>query len=173
MSAKAAGKIRTPSWDGHTAFHQQNTPYAHPPESIRSSTSLPTASPGSSASVPQKPNSTLARIKNDLYEKLSDFMCETEGRMKEAGDQRTRRYVAKLNYAVQDKELAMQHELLATESANADLVHRRELDHVQKDIELKNAEEHLIARQVQMLQLQIQLEEMRQRGHGQSSSSGL
>ena len=92
--------------------------------------------------------------------------------MEEAGDQHTHRYVAKLNYAVRDKELAMQRELLAMESANADLVHRCELNRVQKDIELKNAEEHLIARQVQMLQLQIQLEEMRQRGHGQSSSSG-
>jgi hypothetical protein len=55
----------------------------------------------------------------------------------------------------------MQREQLATESANADLVHHHELDRVQKDIKLKNAEEHLITQQVQMLQLQIQLEEMR------------
>jgi hypothetical protein len=47
------------------------------------------------------------------------------------------------------------------ESANADLVHHRELDCVQKDVKLKNAKEHLITQQVQMLQLQIQLEEMR------------
>ena len=49
----------------------------------------------------------------------------------------------------------MQRQQLAAENANADLVHRRELDRVEKDIELKHAEESCIARQVEMLQLQI------------------
>jgi hypothetical protein len=82
----------------------------------------------------------------------------------EEDDQCIHHYVARLNYAVWDKEMEMQHDQLTTECANADLVHRCELDHGQKDIELKNAEENCIARQVEMLQPQIQLEGMRQ-GH--------
>ena len=54
----------------------------------------------------------------------------------------------------------MQRQQLAAENANADLVHRHELDCVEKDIELKQAEESCIAQQVEMLQLQIRLEEM-------------
>jgi hypothetical protein len=100
MSAKAAGKIRTPSWDGHTAFHQQNIPYTPPPQSVRSSTSLPTASLGSSTPISPKPSSTSVHIKNDLYEKLSDSTHKTEGHMEEADAQRTCHYVTKLNYAV-------------------------------------------------------------------------
>ena len=82
----------------------------------------------------------------------------------EEDNQRTCRYVAQLKYAVQDKEMEMQCDQLTTERANADLTHRCELDCMQKDIELKNAEENCIAQQVEMLRLQIQLEGMQQ-GH--------
>ena len=143
-SAKATGKMRTPSWDGCSAFHQQ-APYARTPHSTHSSTSL------SSTSASKKSGSTSTRIKDDLYEKLSNFMCETE----EADSQHTHRYVAKLNYATRDKELDIQCEQLAAEHANADIEHCCELVRKQKDLELKNAEESCIAQQVEMLQLQI------------------
>ena len=87
----------------------------------------------------------------------------------EEDDQRTCHYVARLNYTVQDKEMEMQRDQLTTERANADLIHRYELDHMQKDIELKNAEENCIAQQVEMLRLQIRLEGMRQ-GHSPPNS---
>ena len=87
----------------------------------------------------------------------------------EEDDQHTRHYVALLNYAGWDKEMEMQHDPLTTERANADLIHCRELDRMQKDIELKNAEENCIAQQVEMLQLQIQLEGMQQ-GHSPPNS---
>ena len=73
----------------------------------------------------------------------------------EKDDQHTCHYVAHLNYAVRNKELEMQHQQLAAENANADLVHCRKLDCMEKDIELKHAEESCIAWQVEMLQLQI------------------
>jgi hypothetical protein len=98
MSAKAKGKMRTPSWDGHSAFHHQQTPYACPPQSIRSSISLPSAatSPASSSgAVIKKATSTSVRVKNDLLEKLSDFTRETNNRIEDKEDQRTRRFVAK------------------------------------------------------------------------------
>lgn len=57
----------------------------------------------------------------------------------------------------------MQRQQLAAENANADLIHLRELVRMQKDIELKHAEESCIAWQVQMLQLQIRLEGMRKK----------
>ena len=165
-SAKATGKVRTPSWDSHSSFNrQQQTPYARSPHSVRSSSSVPSSvSPGgSSGSATKKANSTSVRIKNELHEKLSDFTWKSESRMEE-DDQRTRHYVARLNYAVWDKEMEMQRDQLTTEHANADLIHHRELDCMQKDIELKNAEENCIAQQIEMLRLQIQLEGMRQ-GH--------
>lgn len=83
------------------------------------------------------------------------------------GDQRTRRLVTRLNYSIREKEIALQRDQLAAENANADLVHRRELDRMQKDIELKNAEENCVAKRVEMLRLQIQLEQL-QRGQGSS-----
>lgn len=165
MSSKATGKMRMPSADSRSAFRQQQLPYARPPQSVRS-VSLPsgstTTSPGPSAIVltSKKATSTSAHVKNDLYEKLSDFTRETESQIGEGDDQHTRRYLAKMNYAVRDKELEMQRSQMAEERANADVVHRRDLERMEKDIERKNAEESCIARQVQMLQLQIQLEEL-------------
>ena len=146
-SAKAAGKVRTPSWDSHSSFNrQQQTPYVRSPHSVRSSSSVSSSvSPGGpSGSATKKANSASAHIKNELHEKLSDFTWESEGRMEE-DDQCTRCYVAQLNYAVWDKEMEMQRDQLTTEHANADLIHRRELDRMQKDIELKNAKENCIA----------------------------
>lgn len=151
--------MRTPSWDGHSAFCQQ-APYARTPHSTRSSTSLP------STSDSKKSGSTSTRIKDDLYEKLSNFTHETE----EADSQHTRHYVAKLNYATWNKELDIQREQLAAECANADIEHHRELVRKQKDLKLKNAEESCITQQVEMLWLQIQLEEMQQKGQSSSGS---
>ena len=168
ISAKAAGKMRTPSWDGQSSFRQQQTPYARPPYSTRSSGSFPSTSTsplaGSSHSgtSAKKASSASACIKNELQEKLSEFAWESESRT-EKDDQHTHRYVACLNYAVRDKELDMQCQQLAAENANADLIHHRELVRMQKDIELKRAEESCIVRQVQMLQLQIRLEGMRKK----------
>lgn len=97
--------MRTPSWDGRSSFCQQQTPYARPPHSTRSSGSLPStsASPlaGSShgGTSAKKASSASAHIKNELQEKLSEFMWESKSRT-EKDDQHTRRYVARLNYAV-------------------------------------------------------------------------
>jgi DNA-binding helix-hairpin-helix protein with protein kinase domain len=173
MSAKAKGKMRTPSWDGRSAFHHQQTPHACPPQSICSSISLPSAatSPASSSgAVIKKATSTSARVKNDLLEKLSDFTRETNNRIEDKEDQRTRRFVAKMNYAVRDKELEMQRNQMTEERTNAEAIHHCELVRMQKDIKLKKAEESCVARQVEMLQLQIQLERLQQKG--QSSLSG-
>lgn len=164
MSSKATGKMRMPSADSRSAFRQQQSPYARPPQSVRSvslpSTTTATPGPGAVVLAGKKATSTSARVKNELYDKLSDFTRETESQIGEGDDQRTRRYLAKLNYAVRDKELEMQRSQLAEEHANADIVHRRELERMEKDIERKNAEESCIARQVEMLQLQIRLEEL-------------
>ena len=77
MSAKTIGKIRTPSADSQSAFHQQQLPYAYPSHSVQSFTSLSstTASPGPGTLVltGKKVNSTSTYIKNNLYKKLSDF----------------------------------------------------------------------------------------------------
>ena len=174
MSAKATGKIRTPSWDDRSAFRQQ-LPYARPPNSIRSSISLPstTASPGSSATAPsKKAASTSARIKNDLNKRLSDFTRETDSLLEEGDENRTRRYIARLNYSTRNKELEVQRNLMESDRANAELVHHRELDRMQKDIDRTQAEERSYARQVELLQLQIWLEEMRQKGQSSESSAG-
>ena len=105
-------------------------------------------------------------IKDDLYEKLSNFMHKTE----EADSQHTCRYVAKLNYTTWNKELDIQCEQLAAEHANADIERHRELICKQKDLKLKNAEENYIAWQVEMLWLQIQLKEMWQKGQSSGGS---
>ncbi|KAF8125979.1 hypothetical protein EV363DRAFT_1174912 [Boletus edulis] len=176
MSAKGAGKIRTPSWDSRSAFRQQ-TPYTrHPPHSVRSSISLPstTASPGPStaAGTAKKPTFTSAKIKNDLSDRLSEFTRETDNHLEGISDNRTRRFLAKLNHSTRDKELEMQRSQLEMEHANADIFHRRELDRMQKEIEradkgieLTNAEGRRFARQAELVQLQIRLEEMRQNNH--------
>ena len=106
----------------------------------------------------KKVNSTSACIKNDLYEKLSDFTWKTESCIEDQDDQCTHCYIAKLNYAVQDKKLEMQHNQMAEEHANADIAHCHKLECMEKDIEWKNAEENCFTQQVEMLQLQIQLE---------------
>jgi ATP-dependent exoDNAse (exonuclease V) beta subunit len=108
-SAKAAGKVRSPSWNSRSSFNrQQQISYAHPPHSVRSSSSVPSSvfPAGSSGSATKKANSASAHITNELHEKLSDFTQESEGGMEE-DDQHTHRYIAWLNYAVQDKEMGM------------------------------------------------------------------
>ena len=133
------------------------------PTTSASSLPVPGSSNGASGSSTRKASSASACIKNELQEKLSEFTRESESHT-EKDDQHTCRYMACLNYAVCDKELEMQRQQLAAENANADLVHCHKLDRVEKDIELKHAEESCIAQQVEMLQLQIQLEEMRKKG---------
>ncbi|KAF8551932.1 hypothetical protein OG21DRAFT_1486619 [Imleria badia] len=76
---------------------------------------------------------------------------------------------ARIKNELQEK-LNMQHEQLAMENANADLIHRRELDRMQKDIECQHAKENHVAWQVEVLQLQIRQEEMREKA---SSSSNI
>ena len=76
----------------------------------------------------------------------------------------------KLQYL--NKELEVQCNLMESDRANAELVHHCELDHMQKDINWMQAEERSYARQVELLQLQIQLEEMRQKGQSFESSAG-
>lgn len=62
----------------------------------------------------------------------------------EEDNNHTHYYVTQLNYAVQEKELDMQHEQINADCTNADLIHHCELNHKQKDIELKQAEEHIV-----------------------------
>lgn len=99
MSAKTTGKIRILSQDDHSAFHQQPS-YAHSSNSTCSLTILPstTTSAGPNTTAPPK-NLFPACIKNKLNEKLSDFTRETDNLLKEAKENHTHCYVAKVKYA--------------------------------------------------------------------------
>ena len=148
------------SLDNQSALRQQQTPYAHPPHSAHSTSgSLPSAlaSPSSTVASSKKAasSSASARIKNELQEKLSKFTRESEGRMDDEDDQRTRRLVARLNYTVRNQELNLRRDELASKKADDELAHRCEIDCMDKDIQLKRTEESCIDKQMQMLQLQI------------------
>lgn len=56
------------------------------------------------------------------------------GPLEDKDDQRTYCYVEKLNYAVWDKEIKMQCNLMAEEHANTIAIHCCELKHMEKDI---------------------------------------
>ncbi|KAF8424781.1 hypothetical protein L210DRAFT_802472, partial [Boletus edulis BED1] len=125
--------------------------------------------PNTAAGTAKKPTSTSAKIKNDLSDRLSEFTRETDNHLEEISDNCTHRFLAKLNHSTRDKELEMQRSQLEMERANADIFHRRELDRMQKEIEradkgieLTNTEGRHFARQAELVQLQIRLEEMRQ-----------
>ena len=62
-----------------------------------------------------------SRVKAELYDKLSDFGKETE----EASADRTRRYVARMNYAIRDKEISLQQDEIhfGHENAKAEFLH--------------------------------------------------
>ena len=111
-------------------------------------------------------------IKNDLNERLSDFTWETDSLLKEGDENRTHCYIARLNYSTRNKELEVQCNLMESDHANAELVHHRELDRMQKDIDRTQAKERSYAWQVELLQLQIRLEEMQQKGQSSESLAG-
>ena len=70
----------------------------------------------------------------------------------------------KYNFAIRDKELAVQWEEQASKHANAETEFWHQVDLKKLDIELKQAEENAISRQVQLLQLQIELAKMKSTG---------
>jgi len=77
---------------------------------------------------------------------------------------RTRRTLAKYNFAVRDKELAVQREEQASKYANAETEFRCQVDLKKLNIELRQAEENAISKQVQLLQLQIELAKLKSTG---------
>ena len=99
-------------------------------------------------------------------------MWETDSLLEEGDENCTHHYIARLNYSTRNKELEMQCNLMESDRANAELVHHCELDRMQKDIDQMQAEERSYAQQVVLLQLQIQLEEMRQKGQSSKLSAG-
>ena len=99
-------------------------------------------------------------------------MQETNSLLEEGDENCTHHYIARLNYSTRNKELEVQCNLMESDRTNAELVHHRELDHMQKDIDQTQAEERSYARQVELLQLQTRLEEMRQKGQSSESSAG-
>ena len=99
-------------------------------------------------------------------------MRETDSLLEEGDENCTHRYIARLNYNTRNKELKVQCNLMESDHANAELVHHCELDRMQKDINWMQAEERSYAWQVELLQLQIWLEEMRQKGQSSESSAG-
>ena len=76
----------------------------------------------------------------------------------------THRTLAKYNFAVRDKELAVQREEQASKHANAETEFQHQVDLKKLNIELKQAEENAVSRQVQLLQLQIKLAKMKSTG---------
>ena len=77
---------------------------------------------------------------------------------------RTHRTLAKYNFAVRDKELAVQREEQASKYANAETEFRHQVDLKKLDIELRQAEENAVSKQVQLLQLQIELAKLKSTG---------
>jgi len=169
MTFNLTPKARTPSYDSRTAFRQQS-PYARPPSSARSSSSLPShlSSDSPAFSTTKKGSAGAAsRVKAELYDKLSDFGKETE----EASADRTRRYVARMNYAIRDKEISLQRDEIHFGRENAEAEFRRQEGLKKLEIELKQAEENAYSKQIEALQLQVRLAEL-QSSKQPSLSSG-
>jgi len=105
-------------------------------------------------------------------QKLNEL--EDEGSL-QAGDpdlNRTCCMLAKYNYAVREKELSVQREEQALKLANAEVEFQRQVDLKKLDIELKLAEENAVTKQVQLLQLQIELAKIKSMGNADSEMDG-
>jgi len=93
----------------------------------------------------------------------------------QAGDpdlNQTRHMLAKYNYAVREKELSVQCEEQTSKLANAEVEFWCQVDLKKLDIELKLTEENAVTKQVQLLQLQIKLAEIKSMGNADSEMDG-
>ncbi|KAI6046840.1 hypothetical protein EDC04DRAFT_2887319 [Pisolithus marmoratus] len=146
-------KPRMPSLDACNAF-TRHSPYACPPTSV-SGASMKPSSQSSTTSSTKKVSSVIAKKLEEL-DKESDMYCG------ELEDLQTCHAALCYNYAIWDKELDLQQEVLNLKNANAEIKFRHEQDLKRLEIELKKAEESTFSWQIKLLQLQITLKTLEQ-----------
>jgi len=78
----------------------------------------------------------------------------------------------KYNYAIKEKELSVQCKEQALKLANVEVEFQCQVDLKKLDIELKLAEENAVTKQVQLLQLQIELVKIKSTGNVDSEMDG-
>jgi len=122
------------------------------------------------ASTGKAPSSSATRqagsssASGSKYERRLNELEEGTLQVGDADYNRTCRTLAKYNFAVRDKELAMQREEQASKYANAETEFRHQVDLKKLDIELRQVEENAVSKQVQLLQLQIELAKLKSTG---------
>ena len=138
----------------------------YPPPSLTClSTSLPfMAFTGKALSSSATKRGGSSSASGSKYECRLNELEEGVSQVGDADFNQTCHTLAKYNFAVRDKELTMQREEHVLQLANTETEHQCQVDLRKLDIELKQAEENTVSRQVQLLQLQIELAKMKSTG---------
>jgi hypothetical protein len=108
-------------------------------------------------------------VKSELLGKISGFNEETDSILAASSSGKTTRYVAKMEYAIHDRELDFRREERDIQRVEAEAVHLRNQESKKLDIELKCAEGENLDKELLNLQLKIKLTEMQKAAAAGSS----
>ena len=142
--------------DGHSAF--RHTPYPRPNSTHSSSGKVP--SNGKRGS--QTPSASSSR----LEQVLDDLNTDSTLRGSNSEFLKTRRAVAKYNFAVRDQEITLQQEENAAKHANAEADFQRQAKLKKLDIQMSKQQERTVDKKVKLINLKIRLAQL------QSGNSG-
>ncbi|KIK99275.1 hypothetical protein PAXRUDRAFT_791310, partial [Paxillus rubicundulus Ve08.2h10] len=132
------------------------------------------ASRVSQGSMKGKTQSTLDQMKNDLREHLDNFNVGSQDQKLLSGVLRNERYSMKMQAWMWDKEITFLEAQQVTECAEAEAIHRCQLEVKKTDLELQKANAEVLEKQSQVLMLQLCLAEFKKQsnhGHGANPSS--
>ncbi|KIJ18248.1 hypothetical protein PAXINDRAFT_9328 [Paxillus involutus ATCC 200175] len=134
------------------------------------------ASRVSQGSTKGKTQSTLDQMKNDLRERLDNFDAGSQDQKLLSGVLRNERYSMKMQAWMRDKEITFLEAQQVTKRAEAEAIHRRQLEVKKTDLELRKANAEVLEKQSQVLMLQLRLAEFEKQsnhGHGADPFSTL
>ncbi|KIJ11242.1 hypothetical protein PAXINDRAFT_157369 [Paxillus involutus ATCC 200175] len=121
----------------------------------------------SQGSTKGRTRSTLDQMKNDLRERLDDFDAGSQDQKLSSGVLRNERYSMKMQAWMRDKEITFLEAQQVTKHAEAEAIHRRQLEVKKTNLELRKADAEVLEKQSQVLMLQLHLAEFEKQGnHG-------
>ncbi|KAF9234241.1 hypothetical protein BU15DRAFT_65906 [Melanogaster broomeanus] len=170
-------KPRTPSWDSRGVFRASPYPVTRsvsgagstpssmsPPSSAttahqrRPSTRSAPASRSSQTSS-TKGKSTLEQMKTNLKERLDGFDADYREQKVSSAVLKNERYNMKMQAFMRDKEISFLESQRVTERAEAEDMHRHQLEVKKSEIELRRADAEVLDKEREVLALKLRLAE--------------